>query len=52
MSASFDALQPARGFEASGFPLDQASKMAETVAQETIGADLATKRDLGKDLKL
>ena len=55
MSAPFDTLQLARGFEAAGFPLDQASKMAEAVAQATIGADLATKRDLrdlGKDLKL
>ena len=46
MSAPFDTLQLARGFEAAGFPLDQASKMAEAVAQATIGADLATKRDL------
>lgn len=35
-----------RGFEAAGFPLDQASKMAEAVAAATIGADLATKADL------
>jgi hypothetical protein len=49
MSAPFDALQLARGFEAAGFPLDQASKMAEAIAQATIGADLATtKRDLGE----
>jgi hypothetical protein len=46
MSAPFDTLQLARGFEAAGFPLDQASKMAEAVAQATIGADLATKADL------
>jgi hypothetical protein len=46
MSAPFDTLQLARGFEAAGFPLDQASKMAEAVAAATIGADLATKRDL------
>jgi hypothetical protein len=46
MSAPFDTLHLARGFEAAGFPLDQASKMAEAVAQATIGADLATKADL------
>jgi hypothetical protein len=46
MSAPFDTLQLARGFEAAGFPLDQASKMAEAVAQATVSADLATKRDL------
>jgi hypothetical protein len=46
MSAPFDTLQLARGFEAAGFPLDQASKMAEAVAQATIGADLATKADI------
>jgi hypothetical protein len=46
MSAPFDTLQLARGFEAAGFPLDQASKMAEAVAAATIGADLATKADL------
>jgi hypothetical protein len=46
MTAPFDTLQLARGFEAAGFPLDQASKMAEAVAQATIGADLATKADL------
>jgi hypothetical protein len=46
MTAAFDTLQLARGFEAAGFPLDQASKMAEAVAQATIGADLATKSDL------
>jgi hypothetical protein len=33
MSAPFDTLQLARGFEAAGFSLDQASKMAEAVAQ-------------------
>ena len=48
MSAPFDTLQLARGFEAAGFPLDQAGKMAEAVAQATIGADLATKRDLAE----
>jgi hypothetical protein len=37
MSAPFDTLQLARGLEAAGFPLDQASKMAEAVAQATIG---------------
>jgi hypothetical protein len=36
VSAPFDTLQLARGFEAAGFLLDQA----------TIGADLATKADL------
>ena len=46
MSVPFDTLQLARGFEAAGFPLDQASKMAEAVAQATIGADLATKADI------
>jgi hypothetical protein len=46
MSAPFDTLQLARGFEAAGFPLDQAGKMAEAVAKATIGADLATKTDL------
>jgi hypothetical protein len=46
MSAPFDTLHLARGFEAAGFPLDQASKMAEAVAAATIGADLATKKDL------
>jgi hypothetical protein len=35
MSAPFDTLQLARGFEAAGFPLDQASKMAEAVALAT-----------------
>ena len=50
MSAPFDTLHLARGFEAAGFPLDQASKMAEAVAQATIGADLATKKDL-RDLE-
>jgi hypothetical protein len=46
MSAPFDTLQLARGFEAAGFPLDQASKMAEAVAQATVSADLATKADV------
>jgi hypothetical protein len=46
MTAPFDTLQLARGFEAAGFPLDQAGKMAEAVAKATIGADLATKTDL------
>ena len=55
MSAPFDTLQLARGFEAAGFTLDQASKMAAAIAQATIGVDLASKRDLkdlGKELKL
>jgi hypothetical protein len=55
MSAPFDTLQLARGFEAARFPLDQASKMAAAIAQVTIGVDLASKRDLkdlGKELKL
>ena len=54
MSAPFDTLQLARGFEAARFPLDQASKMA-AATQVTIGVDLASKRDLkdlGKELKL
>src|ERR1700720_1309286 len=42
MSAPFDTLQLARGFEAAGFLLDHANKMATAVAQATIGADLAT----------
>jgi hypothetical protein len=46
MSAPFDTLQLARGFEAAGFPLDQASKMAEAVATATVSADLATKADV------
>jgi hypothetical protein len=46
MSAPFDTLQLARGFEAAGFPLDQASKMAEAVAQATVSAELATKADI------
>jgi hypothetical protein len=46
MSAPFDTLQLARGFEAAGFPLDQASKMAEAVASATVSADLATKADI------
>jgi hypothetical protein len=55
MSAPFDTLQLARGFEAAGFPFDQAGKMAEAVAKAVpakagIGADLATKRDL-RDLE-
>ena len=55
MSAPFDTLQQASGFEAAGFPLDQASKMAAAIAQATIGVDLVSKRDLkdlGKELKL
>jgi hypothetical protein len=49
MSAPFDTLQLARGFEAAGFPLDQASNMAEAVAAATIGADL--KADLKTGIK-
>jgi hypothetical protein len=36
MSAPFDTLQLARGVEAAGFPLDQAGKMAEAVAQTVL----------------
>ena len=50
MSVPFDTLQLARRFEAAGFSLDQAGKMAEAIAQATAGADLATKRDL-RDLE-
>ena len=42
MSAPFDTLQLACGFEAAGFLLDHANKMATAVAQATIGSDLAT----------
>ena len=46
MSAPFGTLQLALDFEAAGFLLDHANKMATAVAQATIGADLATKADL------
>jgi endonuclease YncB( thermonuclease family) len=46
MSAPFDTLHLARGFEAAGFSLEQASKMAEAIAEATASADLATKADI------
>jgi hypothetical protein len=46
MSAPFDTLKLARQFEAAGFAPKQAGDMAAAIAEATVAADLATKRDL------
>jgi hypothetical protein len=46
MTAPFDTLKLARRLEAAGIEHKQAGDMAEAIAEATMSADLATKRDL------